>query len=129
MDIIQIIGVGLIGTILTIILKDYRQEYALITALITGAFVLIIITGQIEPVINIMDSMIYTAGMSGGYSQILFKTIGICFITEVAVDTCKDFGNTAIGKKLELAGKVAILIVAIPLFTSLLELAQSLIYL
>ena len=40
MDIIKIIGTGLITLIITIILKEYRKDFAIFSVLIGGALIL-----------------------------------------------------------------------------------------
>jgi stage III sporulation protein AD len=61
------------------------------------------------------------------YGGIIFKSLGIAFITELASDTCRDVGGTAISTKIELAGKVAILIISLPLFEKILSIAMNMI--
>jgi len=72
---------------------------------------------------NLMDNV------ARGYKAItvLVKAVGICYITQFASDTCKDAGQTAIYGKIELAGKVAICISALPLYKDLLSLTQTII--
>ncbi len=127
MDIIQIVGVGIIGAVLAIVLGQYKKEYSMLLSVCSGLLILFLIIQHIEPIIDTMSAMLHTANMSGGYVDILFKSIGICFLTQMAVDVCKDAGNSAIATKIEMSGRVAILIIALPLFTSLLDLVASLI--
>ena len=54
------------------------------------------------------------------------KCLGVCILTELASNTCRDAGEQAIGAKVELAGKVTLVLVSLPLFQRLLELAERL---
>jgi stage III sporulation protein AD len=53
--------------------------------------------------------------------------LAVCYLTQLATDACKDAGETAIAGKLELAGKIAIVILSLPLFNSLVNLITGLI--
>ena len=59
--------------------------------------------------------------------SILLKSLGICLITQIACDTCRDIGETAIASRLETAGKAAMLLLILPMFLGLLEQAVFLI--
>ena len=57
---------------------------------------------------------------------LLLRALGLCLTTQFACDVCKDAGETAIAARLETAGRAALLLLAMPLFSSLLEQALSL---
>jgi len=52
----------------------------------------------------------------------ILKIIGIAYIAEFGAEVCKDAGEGAIASKIELAGKVIIIVLAAPIITSLLDL-------
>jgi stage III sporulation protein AD len=58
---------------------------------------------------------------------ILFKTLGLCFLAQFAADSCRDAGENALASKVELAGKLAIVILALPLFEKITSTALALI--
>ena len=127
MDVLSIIGIGIIAAVLALILKQHRPEFALLVSLAAGVFILAMITGGLVPVVERINSMITAANMPSEYAGILLRVLGICFITQIACDTCKDAGETAIAAKVEMAGRVAILIISLPLFEQVLTIAYSLI--
>ena len=53
-----------------------------------------------------------------GYLTVIFKCLGICFVTQLGCDVCRDCGENALASQLELAGRAAVLIAAVPLFTA-----------
>ena len=48
-------------------------------------------------------------------------------MTEFTSAICQDAGEKSIAGKVELAGKIAILFIALPVFTSLLDLLNSMV--
>ena len=54
-------------------------------------------------------------------NDIVFKIIGIAFITSFGSEICKDAEASNIAHKIELSGKIMILVLAIPILMSLLE--------
>lgn len=64
--------------------------------------------------------------ISGELIQVVMKCLGVCILTELAGQTCRDAGENAIAAKVELAGKVTLVLVSLPLFQRLLEVAERL---
>ena len=57
----------------------------------------------------------------------MFKTLGICFLAQFAADSCRDAGESALASKVELAGKISILVLSLPLFEDIAQTALGLI--
>lgn len=127
MNIFAISGVALIATILSIVFKKYNPEYSLFLSLITGILIFGLILLKISPAVIQIKGLISYAGIPIEYAYILIKTLGICFITQFSSDCCKDAGESALATKVELAGKITILIIALPLFERIATTASKLI--
>lgn len=122
MEIIKIIGVGLLSLIVIIVLKQYRPEFAVYASLIAGSLILLIAMDKLSGVINLLNSLSSKANINNQFLSIILKITGIAFLTEFAVSICKDSGETAIASKIDLGGKVIIIGMSIPIITALLEL-------
>ena len=127
MDIISIVAIGVIGALISLIIKQYKPEYSMIVSLLTAVLMLINIIGWIIPIISDIKSMMNRANISYQYITILIKAVGVCYITQFACDVCKDSGQNAIASKIELAGRVSICVLSIPLFSELISLVETII--
>ncbi len=121
MDIVKIIGVGLIALIIIIIIKQYRPEFTVYVSLIAGAIILILIMDKISAIINLLTNLSQKTAINNEFLVLLIKITGIAFLTEFAVSICKDTGETAIANKVDMGGKVIIISMSIPIIASLLE--------
>ena len=121
MDIIKIIGIGLISLIAIIILKQYRPEFALYVSIISGIFILVLSISQISGVINLLKSLASKANINSEFLGIILKITGIAILTEFAVSICQDSGESSIASKIDIGGKVMIITISIPIISSLLE--------
>lgn len=126
MEVFSIIGVGLIAAMLALVLRQHRPEYAVLVSLAAGVFIIWRTFDYIMPVVDQVQSILENASLPMEYSGILFKALGICFVTQIASDTCKDAGETAISSKVEMAGKIAVLVVSLPLFGQVLTIVGKL---
>lgn len=121
MDIIKIIGVGLIAVIIIVIIKQYRPEFTIYVSLMAGALIIMLIMDKISPVIDLLTSLSNKTAVNQEFLILLIKITGIAFLTEFAVSICKDSGETAIANKIDMGGKVIIISMSIPIISSLLE--------
>jgi len=121
MEITKIIGIGIIALIITIILKQYKKEYALYTFIIAGIFILLISLSQISGVINLLKDISSRANINSQFLGIILKITGIAILTEFAVSICQDSGESAIASKIDIGGKVIIISLSLPIISALLE--------
>lgn len=121
MEIVKIIGVGLTSLIIIIILKQYKPEFVVYVSLISGIIILFLVLDKLSGIIDLLTEISNKANANNKFLGILLKITGIAFLTEFAVNVCKDSGETAIANKVDLGGKVIIVSISIPIISSLLE--------
>ena len=122
MDIVRIIGIGLISTIIIIIIKQYRPEFAIYVSLIAGVLIITLILDKLSLILSLLQSISNKANINSQFLNILLKITGIAFLTEFAVSICKDTGESAIASKIEMGSKIIIISMSIPILSSMLEL-------
>lgn len=121
MDIIKIIGIGLIALIIIVILKQYKPEFAMYVSLGAGILIFAIIATKLSGIIDVLKNLASKSSINSGFLVLLIKITGIAILTEFAVSVCKDSGESAIASKVDLGGKVIIISMSIPIMSSLLE--------
>ena len=126
MNIIAFVGAGIIGAILSSVLKQYKPEFSIYITLITGMLMLGAAVSAVKPVIETVSGYLETAVPDSSYADVLVKSLAVCYITQMASDSCSDAGEKSIASKIELAGKFAIVILALPVFSRLMEVIKQL---
>ena len=121
MEVIKIIGIGLIALILIIILKQYKPEFVIYVSLITGALILTLTFSKISGIIELINSLSSKVSINQEFIKLLIKITGIAILTEFAVSICKDTGETAIASKIDMGGKVIMVSMSVPIIAGLLE--------
>ncbi len=129
MDIVAIAGAGLIAAAAAVLLKQYKPEYAMVLSLAAVAVFFGWILSGLLPALSTMREMAGQAADSTGALRVLIKCLGVCYLCEIAAEICKEAGQTAIASKVELAGRVAVLLLCLPMFEELLRIALTLIHL
>lgn len=122
MEVIRIIGIGLIALIIIILLKQYKPEFAIYISLLTGALIILLLVDQLTGIVNLIQSIAGKANINSQFLALLIKITGIAFLSEFAVSICRDSGEGAIASKIELGSKIIIISMSIPIISSLLEI-------
>ena len=125
-EIVKIVGVGLVATILIIIIKQYRPEFALYVSLTAGVLIWIFAMDKFTSIIELLKKICNESGLNTKFLGILLKMTGIAFLAEFAISICKDAGETAIANKVELGSKAIIISMSIPIIYNLLEVIMNL---
>ncbi len=126
-NIISICGICVTASVLCTLFGNLGKEYAVYIKLASAVAVLSVVVLYISPVAETICTLYEKAGADEEYLTIMFKALGICYITRFASDICKDCGENTLAVQAELAGKISLMILALPLFASLAELISALI--
>lgn len=126
MNIIAFVGAGIIGAVLSVVLRQYKPEFSVYITLITGMLMLGAAVTAVKPVIETVSGYLQIADPNTSYADVLIKSLAVCYITQMASDSCADAGEKSIAAKIELAGKFAIVLLALPVFDRLMEVIKQL---
>lgn len=127
MDIFKIGIIGIIAVILAITIKNQSHQMSLLISITTGILIFLMILPSLESVIEGIFDIIKKLDINIGYIGIILKIIGIAYISEFCTQICQDAGENAIASKIELGGKVIIMLISVPIITELLDLITKLI--
>jgi stage III sporulation protein AD len=122
MEILQIIGIGLVTTVILIILRRQKPEIAVQVSIAAGALIFLLLASKLSAVIDMLEGYAVRADIKPVYLAAVLKITGIAYLTEFGAEICKDAGENAIASKIEMAGKVIIVAMAVPVITSLIDL-------
>lgn len=127
MDIAKIVAIAFIAVIIIGIIKQQRPEFTIYASIIAGAIILYFVFNELTLIISMLQNLSDKMGVTSKFFGILLKITGISYLTEFGANVCKDSGETAIASKVELAGKVLIVGISIPILTTLMDTLVKLI--
>ena len=122
-EVFKILGICIVGSAISIILKPKSGEYSFVLALATGIIALTFVINAVSKPISEINDRLLVSGVKTEYFGIALKAVGIAYITDFVADSCRDAGMTSIASKAELVGKTAIFTLSVPLMMSVLETA------
>ena len=127
MDIFKVVAFGLVATILIVLIKEQRKEMALMLTIIASLGIILFAIDEISGIITLLANLAERSGINKDYLMIIIKVTGIAYIVEFGKNICQDAGQSAIATKLEMAGKVAIVSLSIPIISALLTVLSGMV--
>ena len=126
MEIIQIVGLGLITALMSLLIKEQKPQFALLLALVFGTGVFLFLASKIGAVIAVMEDLAVRSSIDIVFLKTILKIIGIAYIAEFGAQIIRDSGHESIAAKVEMAGKILIMFMAIPIIRVIIETVVSL---
>lgn len=121
MLILKVISFIFVALFLYLFFKDKRSDLAVLIMLAAGIIVFIFCLNQIEEIITFLRTISEKAGIDIVYLGIVLKILAIAYIASFASEICKDAGAGSLASKVEFAGKIFILVLAIPILMAVLD--------
>ncbi|WP_123043667.1 stage III sporulation protein AD [Cohnella candidum] len=126
MDILQIVGIGFLATVLILVIREQKPMFAFLLAVFTGVGIFLALIGKIGDVVSVLDDLAARSGIPSVYLKTMLKIIGIAYIAEFGAQIVRDAGLESIASKIEFAGKMLILVMAIPIISVIVETVLNL---
>ena len=124
-NLLQVIGVAIATTACVLLIKPHKPEIAALVGLFGGLLVILMFVESLQFVIENISTLVQRTGVRSELFSALVRIIGIGYLTEFAASICDEAGNPSMSKKVTLAGKILILILALPIINNLIEIIMG----
>lgn len=126
MDIFLFFGITLITLIFITILRREYEEYAVLLSALVGVVILLRLIGRLTELVQVFTYLAQKAQVQPDYLATIFKVMGVAYVAGFGAQICKDADESALGLRLELAGKIIILFMAVPVMVAIFEMVLRL---
>ncbi len=125
MAVFKIVGIALMAVAASLVLRAYRPELGLQIAIAAGVLILMLTLDELIALSSFLSETLVRFQIDPGYLKVMLKVIGTAYLAQFAADLCRDAGESAVAGKVELAGRVLILALCLPVLMSILEMVGS----
>ncbi len=127
MSVLGVLGVAVTVATAGALLRERSPTLALCLSVGAGVFLLLGCVGDLSSIVLEMQRLLSKTNVETAFFGILLKTLGICYLSQFAGDLCRDAGETALAGYVELAGKITVVGLSLPLITKVVETVVKLI--
>ena len=125
-QIFQLVGIALITAVAAILVKSTKPELALAVTIAGSVILLLFVLEVFRGSIGIFTEIAEMTGLDAAIVKTLLKMVGIGYLVEFSAGILNDFGQNSLADKLVFCGKILVLILAVPILESILELISDL---
>ena len=75
MDIIKIVGIGIVAVIIITIIKQYKPEFAIYVSIIAGIIIFFMVFDGLSGIINLINTLTANANINSEFIEILLNLI------------------------------------------------------
>ena len=126
MNLMKIAALAVCAAVCALVLRRMRPEMGAALSIAAGLMVLLLAIPMVAQVMNGLSDMAQSGGVSDGYMAQLLKVAGVSLLMDFAAQTCRDAGEDGLALKVELAGRIMLIVLALPVIHSLLSQIMSL---
>ncbi len=127
MEILQIAGIAVSGMIMVSLVRVFKPEFAIYIVIAIVIVILILCVTQLTAVFQFLKSVYDEMSYGKDFFPIIIKVLVVAYLADFTTQLCNDAGEKSIGSKVELAGKIIIFYLSLPILVSILELVNSMI--
>ncbi len=126
MSIIAVCGAAIVTAVLVVLLRSQSPHSAMLLSIASGIIIILSLISNIPDILSGVNSILTAGGIDNADLLILFKVMGICFVTEFTCDCVTEAGLMSLSTNISFAGKILVLITALPLFNKIIGVIQAL---
>lgn len=115
------IAVGIATTVAVVLLRQLKPELAVVVGLVGTALIFVLVVSGLTTIISSINGIVARTGLATQLFASILKIVGIGYLCEIAAGLCKDAGSNAVADMIILGGKITIMVLAIPIIESLVE--------
>lgn len=124
MSAFKICGAGILCLMALLSIKNLREGYAPILRFAASLIFVGTAVSMLMPAIGFMNTAINKSGFAE-YGVVVMKALGISYLTQITAGICRDCGENSIAGGVEAVGRIELILLALPLFSEILTLAEG----
>ena len=119
---IKVVGIVLTALIINIVVKNYSKEFTFLINIVCTIIIFTLISKDLKGIVDRLTSISNEISVLLPYIKIMLKILGISMIAQLLSDLCRDNGENTLANQTELSAKIIILVTALPLFTTIMDI-------
>lgn len=121
MEIIKIVAFAFTALFIVLIFKGKRDDIAIQISIVAGILIFLFMVNKLTIIMSFMQTLANKANIDVVYLNTVFKILGIAYLASFCSEICRDAGENSIAAKVEFAGKILILVLAIPILMAVMQ--------
>ena len=124
MEIIKMGAVILITVVIVNCLPTFSKEISILISFSCCIVILLYIINMVVPAVEQVRNIAEKISFEG--IEVIIKAVGVGFVTQFVSDIVTDSGNKALSNQMIFAGRICVLMMAVPVFLQVFQIIEKL---
>lgn len=125
MEIVKIALIAIVAGVFALAIKQKQPELSLQVSIVAGLIIFLYVLNYLATAVDYIKDIVARYDIPYAGITTVLKIIGVAYICEFAVQVLKDTGENTIATKVEIAGRVFIIVLSLPIITSFMNMIIS----
>ena len=129
-DVMNLIAVSFAAVIVVLIaikIKDMDSGYGVILSMAGCVMVMYFVVSRFRQITDYIDRITAYISVNITYIDVILKLIGLAYVCQFSSDLCRDAGYNAIASQVEMAGKISLILLSMPVLMSVIDLVVKIV--
>lgn len=122
-SIVQLVLIAVVGMLIALTFRKQQADMSVIVSIGICLLLMFFMVQAFDALVSFIQKI--SGYMNLEYVGVLLKLIGIAYVCEFASSLCKDAGYQAISGQIEVAGRVAMMIITIPVMLAIIDTIEQ----
>lgn len=127
MSLISVVFAAVIVVLIALKLREMGSGYGILMSIGACVMMMYFVIGRFRQIAGYIDRLVSYVSVDITYIDIILKMIGIAYICQFATDICRDAGYQAIASQVEMAGKISLILLSMPVLMSVIDLVVAIV--
>ncbi|MBR5232491.1 MAG: hypothetical protein IKW00_09655 [Clostridia bacterium] len=118
----RFIGIAAAGAVLSMTVRGAHKEMGAVFSLLCGTVLILLLTDRIAETVSAFGEIARLSSMTDGQTALILKVLGVSLLSEFAAQACRDAGEEGIALRVELGGRIMLIVLALPLLKEITQL-------
>ncbi len=115
---------ALIAVAMISVLRRIESSVSAVASAVAGIVIFVFIINNLLPFIEFINKTAKASGAEG-YFLVMMKALAVSLCCRMSAEICRDCGESALASRVELAGKVSIVLLSLPLVQNLFDISKD----
>lgn len=123
---LKIVGISIALLICGVVMKNYNRTFSIIITIAGAVLVFLMISDKVSNILHYVSDIMGAYSLGSEYTAMMLRILGIVLIGQFLSNVCNDNNEGALASLVEIATKIIVLTMVLPLFESVIQIVRSL---
>lgn len=125
MNLLSVVFSTVIVVLIAIKVKEVNAAFSVILSIGACLMLMYYVLDRFSRISGYIDRLTSYVSVNITYIEIILKMTGIAYICQFSSDICRDAGYGAAASQIEMAGKVSMILLSMPVLMSVIDLVVA----